>query len=415
MNPPDPIGLIVAGLGGAAVGLERQRSGHADGPAARFAGIRTFTLLGILAGLSGWLWTAGAAVLAAILLAGAAAVTAAGYMTASRREIDGTTEVGAILVLAAGTLAGMGLIQVASAIFAIEVLLLVEKSRLHSIARRIDDTELRAGVRFAVMALVILPLLPKGPYGPWNSFRPRELWILVLFFSGLSFVGHLLRRLVGPRGYLWSGVVGGLISSTNVTLNFARTSRKEPSVEGPLAVGAVGANAMLYPRVLVATAVLNAAILPGLAAYLAAPALAAAAAAAFGARKLPAKDSVSELPRNPLQLSSALQMAALFQAVLVAVKFAQATWGQAGVLTTAAVLGLTDVDALTLSMTRGTGGTISPAIAALAIALGILANTVLKILIALIFGTPKFRKIVAVTLAAMLVVGAAAILLLPRP
>jgi uncharacterized membrane protein (DUF4010 family) len=415
MTPPDPIGLIVAGLGGAAVGLERQWSGHADGPTGRFAGIRTFTLLGVLAGLTGWLWTAGAAVLAAVLLGGAVAITAAGYVAASRRETDGTTEVAALVVLAAGILAGVGLIQFASAIVAIEVLLLVEKSRLHSIARKIDDTELRAGVRFAVMALVVLPLLPKGPFGPLGSFRPRELWILVLFFSGLSFLGYMLRQAIGPRrGYLWSGALGGLISSTNVTWTFARASKKEPSVERPLAVGTIAANAVLYLRVAAATAVLNVAILPSLAAYLATPFAVAALAVALNARKLPARDSASDLSGNPLQLSSALQMAVLFQFVLTAVKFAQATWGQAGVLTSAGVLGFTDVDALTLSMTRGTGGTVTPGIAALAIAIGIAANTVLKTGLAVIFGTSKFRMIVGLTLAAVLAASVASILLLPR-
>ncbi len=413
MTSPDPIGLLVAALGGAAVGLERQWSGHAEGPSARFAGIRTFTMLGALAGLSGWMWTAGMPAFAGILLAGGVAITAAGYVAASRKEIDGTTEVAALLVLAAGMLAGMGLLRMASGIIAVEILLLVEKSRLHSLVRRIDDTELRAGVRFAVMALVILPLLPKGPYGPFASVRPHELWILVLFFSGLSFLGHLARRLVGPRrGYLLSGVFGGLISSTNVTLTFARLSRKEPSIAPALAVGAVGANAMLYPRVLAAIAVLNGALVGPLVPYLAAPAVVAWLAVAVGARKQQTGDTVpSVLAGNPLQLSAALQMAVLFQVVLLAVNFARDTWGQAGVLTTAAVLGLTDVDALTVSITKG-AQSLSLDVAALAIAIGILANTALKMGVALFFGNPRFRVIVAGTLLTMLVAAAASIALM---
>jgi uncharacterized membrane protein (DUF4010 family) len=187
------------------------------------------------------------------------------YIAASRHDIDGTTEVAALIVLAAGVLAGMGLVRIASGIVALEVLLLVEKSHIHSLVQRIDDIELRAGIRFAVMALVILPLLPEGPYGPYASVRPRQLWILVLFFSGLSFLGDVLQRLVGPgRGYLVSGAVGGLISSTNVTLTFARSSRSEPSIGRALAFGVVAANAVLYLRVLAATAALNAPLVPPL-------------------------------------------------------------------------------------------------------------------------------------------------------
>ena len=96
--------------------------------------------------------------------------------------MDATTEVAALVVLAAGLLAGTGAFQLASAIIALETLLLVEKGRLHRLVQRIDDVELRAGVRFAVMACVILPLLPEGPYGPLGGVRPRELWALVLSF-----------------------------------------------------------------------------------------------------------------------------------------------------------------------------------------------------------------------------------------
>src|SRR5688572_8455882 len=158
MTTSDIVRLLIAALGGAAVGLERQWSGHAVGPQARFAGIRTFTLLGGVGGLTGWLWTAGVTVPASILLAGAVLMVAAAYYAGSRQNIDGTTEVAALVVLAAGVLAGIGSVQLASAIFALATLLLVEKTRLHAFVLRIDDVGLRSGVRFGVMALVILPL-----------------------------------------------------------------------------------------------------------------------------------------------------------------------------------------------------------------------------------------------------------------
>jgi len=415
MNPSDVLGLIVATLGGTAVGLERQRSGHADGPSARFAGIRTFTMLGALAGLAGWLWTTGVAVLAAVLLAGAVAITASAYIASSRRDVDGTTEVSALIVMAAGVIAGTGSVRLASGIIAVEVLVLVEKSRLHALATRIDDVDLRSGVRFGIMALVILPLLPEGPYGPFGGVRPRLLWVLVLFFSGLSFVGHVMRRIAGPgRGYLVSGLIGGLVSSTNVTLTFARLSRIQRPMQRALAFGAVAANAVLYPRVFVAVAVLNAALLFPVLRYLAAPALLLAVVTAAGlrSRDLDAGDEAgSPLARNPLQVSAAVQMALLFQFVITIVGVARARWGDAGTLSTAAVLGLTDVDALTVSMAREVATKGSLDTAALAIAIGVLANTVLKTILALAFGESKFRTIVGWTLAAVIVAAALSILL----
>lgn len=412
METSDALGLLIAALGGAAVGLERQWSGHAEGPGARFAGIRTFTMLGAVGGFTGLMWGAGVTIPAALLFAGAVAIVAAAYARGSRHDIDGTTEVAALVVLAAGVLAGIGSIRLASAIVAVVTLLLVEKSRLHALVRRIDDVGLRSGVRFAVMALVVLPLLPPGPYGPLGGIRPRELWALVLFFSGLSFAGYVARRLVGPdHGYIATGLLGGLVSSTNVTFTFARTSRSEPAMDRVLAIGAVAANAMLYPRVVVATAILNPAVVAPLLPYLAPPAVVAALVAAAGARRSAGTAASDVTPQNPLQLGAALQMAALFQAVLMVVFLARGRWGASGIFTSAAVLGLTDVDALTLSMARDVARSMSPAIAAAAIALGVLTNTGMKLGLALFFGTPRFRLIAGGALAFMLVALAAALAL----
>ena len=402
--------IVIAALGGAAVGVERQWSGHAEGPAARFAGIRTFTMLGAIGGMSGLFWNEGVTVPAAILLSGAVAVVAAAYVAGSRHDIDGTTEAAALVVLAAGLLAGLGSVRVSSGVIAILVLLLVEKSRLHSVVRRIDDVGLRSGVRFAVMALVILPLLPEGPFGPFGGVRPRQLWVLVLFFSGLSFAGYVARRIVGTgHGYLATGLLGGLISSTNVTFTFARTSRTEPALGGSLALGAVAANAMVFPRVLLATAILNPTVVGPLGVYFAAPALGAFVILVSGARRSATVPASDPSPSNPLQLTSALQMAGLFQVVLMAVHIARARWGASGVFTSAAVLGLTDVDALTVSMAKDVADALSPAIAATAIAVGVLSNTAMKIALALVFGSHRFKVVAAGALFFMFVALALAV------
>ena len=406
------IGLLISTLGGAAVGLERQWSGHAGGPAARFGGIRTFTMLGALGGLSGWLWAVGVTAPAAILCAGAVLIVATGYLAASRKDVDGTTEVAALVVVAAGVLAGLDYVRLASGIFASTTLLLVEKSRLHALAARIDDVGLRSGVRFAAMALVILPLLPEGPYGPFGGIKPRELWALVLFFSGLSFAGYLARRIVGPgHGYFVTGLLGGLISSTNTTFTFARASRAERKLELALAFGTVAANAVLYPRVLAAAAILNPAVVGPLAPLLVVPAVIGLAVAVLGIRRSRTVEALDETTANPLQLWGALQMAALFQAVLMVVSVVQERWGTSGVMVTAAVLGLTDVDALTISMSRDVAQSVSPATAAAAITVGVLSNTGMKLALAAFLGSRRFGLIAGGTLAAMLAALGGALLL----
>jgi len=160
---------------------------------------------------------------------------------------------------------------------------------------------------------------------------------------------------------------------------------------------------MLYPRVLVVTAILNPAVAGPLLPYLAPPFLVATLVAVLGVRRVAASDSSQELPQNPLQLGRALQMAALFQGVLMTVYVARNVWGASGVLTSAAVLGLTDVDALTLSMAREVARTVSPVVAATGIAIGVLTNTAMKLSLALFLGSPRFKVVAGGALMLMLV------------
>jgi uncharacterized membrane protein (DUF4010 family) len=401
-DPSGLLGLIVAAIGGLAIGVERQRSGHASGQQARFGGVRTFTLLGGIAGLAGWLTTLHLIGLGIVLAAGAVALVICGYLAASHRDVDATTEAAALVVIAAGLAAGVGWLALASGVIAVCALLLVEKSQLHALVGRIDDEELRAAARFGVMAVVILPLLPEGPIGPYGGIKPRELWLLVLFFTGLSFSGYLARRLVGPgHGYPVAGLLGGVISSTNVTFSFARLSRREPTLSRPLAIGAIGACTMLFPRVLVAAGVLNLAVAKTLLPHLIAPFAIGVITLVLWWKRSAHVERPAEGPSNPLQVGPALQMAAVFQLVLFAVNGARQFFGDSGLIVSAAVLGLTDVDALTISMTKVAAAGGAQSIAATAIAVGIVANCLLKIGLALSLGTPRFRWLTATLLSAM--------------
>jgi uncharacterized membrane protein (DUF4010 family) len=407
------VGIVGAALGGAAIGLEREWSGHATGPAAHFAGIRTFTLLGGLGGLSGWLWLGNYELLAVALLGGGAGIVVAAYVAASRRQIDGTTEVAALVTLAAGTLAGTGNLAIASAVVAITVVILAEKSRLHTMVARIADAELQAATRFAVMAVVILPLLPSGPYGPFGGVRPRELWLLVLLFSGLNFVGYITYRAVGPRrGYLFAGLIGGLISSTSVTLLFSRTSRTSRGSAAPLAFGVMAACTVMFLRMGVATAVLHWPLAPALAPYLVAPFLAGALMTTIGMRRQREESHTTEHPDNPLGFWNAVQMAGLFQGVLFLVFAVRELWGSIGLLVSGAVLGLSDVDALTISMTRSTATGTPLAIGAQALAIGALTNTILKLGLAAALGHTRFRRIAVPGLAVLAAASIASIAIL---
>ena len=400
-SPIQIVGILIAAIGGLAVGLEREWSGHASGPHARFAGVRTCTLLGILAGLSGWMWTNQFQLLALLLIGGSAALIVAAYAAAARKDIDGTTEVASLVVLGGGVTAGVGAWGLAAGIFALTTLLLVEKSRIHDYARRLEDTSLRAAIRFGVMAVVVLPLLPEGPFGPGAGFRPRTLWIAVLLFSGLSFLGYLARKaLHGTHGYPVAGLLGGVISSTGVTFTFSKLSRSKSASAGALAAGVIGACTVLFVRVLVATATLNKDLAIAGAPYFTVPFVVGIAATGISWWLKRDKVENMEEVKNPLQFWSSLQMALMFQAVLYLVRWLESSFGNQGLLISGAVLGFTDVDALTISMARGVQTT-DWNVAAQALCLGILSNTVLKILVALVLGAGKFRLYVTAGLLAI--------------
>ncbi|HEX5632687.1 MAG TPA: DUF4010 domain-containing protein, partial [Gemmatimonadales bacterium] len=265
-------GLAVAALVGLAVGIEREWSGHATGPGARFAGVRTFLLLGVLGGLAGLLARQGGIAIAVVLVAAGAALAVAAYLRTAQRDIpeavDGTTEAAALVVLADATIAGLGHLRLAAGVAAVVVLALREKSTIQRFVRRIGEVELRAAFQFAVLALVLLPLLPEGPYGPLGGVRPRELWVVVLLISGLNFLAMLAQRLVGrARGSTIAGALGGLVSSTVVTLAFSRESRDPDAPARPLALGVIGACTMLIPRLLVLALALQPVLAPRLVPY----------------------------------------------------------------------------------------------------------------------------------------------------
>ena len=404
-------GLAVAILGGAAVGVERQHSGHATGPDARFGGIRTFSLLGTLSGIAGVLIHAELMLPASLLIAGALALTVAAYVRASRKDIDATTEVAALVVLGAGVLAGLGQLRFSAALTTLTVLLLAEKPRLHKFVSRLDEPTMLAAARFAVMSAVILPLLPEGPIGPGPGIKPRELWMLVLLFSGMSFVGFIAQRAAGAAGYPLTGLLGGLVSSTSVTLTFARLSKSHADQATALAAGAVAASTVLFLRVAIAVAVIEASVLPVLARYLAAPFGAAVLAMVLAWRSLRDTHAPPHTLRNPLQFGAAIEMAVLFQVVLFIVFYVGREVGDSGLMVSGFVLGLTDADALTLSMTRSVSTGTSIDAAARAIAIGIVANSLMKAGIAATIGSRGFKWQAGAALIGMAAAGAGALML----
>jgi len=359
----------------------------------------------VLGGIAGVLTEESYSALGAALALGAAALCVAGYAVAARRptaSTDGTTEAGALAVVGLGVLAGLGSLGLAEGAGAILVFMLREKERLHWMVRRVNEPEFRAGVQFAVLAVVVLPLLPEGPFFGPIALHPRSLWAIVLLFSGLNFAGYVARRIVGDsRGLGITGALAGVISSTALTLNFSRQSRTRVALGAALAYGVVAACTVLIPRVVIVSAALNPPVARALIPLVVPAFVAGLSLIAIGWRSKQSEPSGSAaLESNPLRLGAAIQMALAFQAAIVVIGFVRARWGTPGIYTSGAMLGLTDVDALTVSMSRARDG-LSPDVAARAIAIGILANTALKAMIALVLGGHTFRRRAVASLTAM--------------
>ena len=419
MTPLDyetAVRLSIAGLIGLGVGVERERSGRTAGPDGRFAGIRTFLLLGLLGGAAGLLASQGRDAIAVGLVLGGVTLSVGAYIVATRRagsSTDGTTEAAAITVIALAALAGAGLVGLAAGAGSIVVLALSEKTRLHAFVQRIGEVELHAALQFTVLALVVLPLLPSGPVLGPLAIRPRALWIVVLLFSALNFAGYLARRFVGvERGYGVTGALGGIVSSTAVTLSFSRLSAGQAEIGVPLARGVIAACTMLIPRVLAISAVLNPDVALALAPRLLPPFVLGASIVFFAWRRDPAAQTNAqvETTRSPLRLSSALKMAIAFQVALSVMVFVRNEFGDIGLYGTGAALGLTDIDALTVSMS--TPSSQVPAdLAARVLAFGILVNTIMKLGLALAIGRFKFRRMVGVGLGGLALASGAGVLL----
>lgn len=370
-------------------------------------GFVPFLLIGLFGGTAGLIMDRSAGV-AAVLLGVAGAFIVASYVAAVRRpgaDLDGTTESAALVVLSIGALAGMGFLSLASGVAAVVVLVLSAKTRLHWFVHRIGAVELRAGLQFAVLALVVLPLLPEGPFGPFGGIRPRALWMVVLLFSALNFVGYIARRLAGARrGYPLVGLIGGLVSSTAVTLQFARASRQSPELSRPLALGTVAAWAMVLPRAAIVSAILNLPLALALVPYVVPAAAVAVVMGLMVFARIPDdgtddRDLVAQ--KSPLRLASAIELAVALQLVLMVLVFVRARFGTDAVLASAALLGLTNVDALTFAMSRLGTSPDTIALAAKAIAIGLVATTIWKGILGLALGAPRFRPIIGLGVLAL--------------
>jgi uncharacterized membrane protein (DUF4010 family) len=407
----------IALLIGVLIGLEREYARLKEDVRA-FAGVRTFPLVALLGCCAALMTDLGGPWAFAILAVLVGSLIAISYsIDAFQGRVGMTTEVAAVVVFVCGALAYWGYLELAAALAVVTFGFLTLKPQLHRLASRVSSEDMYATLKFAVISLIVLPVLPNQTYGPppFDAFNPYKTWLMVVFISGISFLGYVLIKVVGSRrGIGLTGLLGGLVSSTAVTLSFAHRSEEQPDFARPFVLAITLAWTVMFGRVLVEVAVLN----RGLLSQLWLPLVAGMAAGLafcviyFSAQRT-AQESDVEIS-NPFELGPAIKFGLLYAAILLVAKVAQYYFLDAGVYVASVVAGFTDVDAITLSMAElsGAPGGVSLPTGARAVVLAVIANTVVKGGIALTTGSATLRGALLPPLLFILIVTAVAGLLL---
>jgi uncharacterized membrane protein (DUF4010 family) len=406
--------LAVALAIGLLIGIERGWKQRSEPEGERTAGLRTLSLAGLLGGIWGALalgtgrW--GLVGLGLVFIGFTAVIATFRYREMQHEGSFGaTTVVAGMIAFSLGALAVLGDPRAAAAAGVAATVLLALKAALHAWLERLTWEELRSGLILLAMTVILLPLLPDRELTPWFPVNPREVWLITIMIAALSFAGYVVIRVAGPRfGILLSGLVGGLVSSTAVTLNMAHLARQHPAHNELFAAATMFAGAMMMLRVLVIVAAINIVLLPILALPLILGALTQALIGGAIARRAGSEGEGSEplALTNPLDLVAVLQFGALL-AVIMALANGIATWaGSPGAFALAAISGAVDVDAISLSMARLAPDRLDATTAVAAILIAVAANSIAKVVLASIAAGRDFAMLLAPVLAATLLTGA---------
>jgi uncharacterized membrane protein (DUF4010 family) len=409
------LSFATAVLLGALIGIEREKRKREEGETGGIAGLRTFTLLALFGAAAGWLaqetsspWIAAAG----LLIVGGFVV--AGYLTVARASPDSTgltTEVAAVVVFLLGVMVMFGYSELAIGLGVVTAAVLAYKQPLHGFVEKLGWDDVFAGLRLLIATFIALPLLPNEPIDPWGALNPYKLWLLVILISSLSLIGYVLTRVLGQtRGTALTGLTGGLVSSTAVTLSFAKDARDKPRNNAAFACGILLAWAVMFARVIVLVAIVNRALLSQVLVPFVVMGVVVGSFAAFLYFCDGSKDGRlaegSVKVQNPFSLTAAAKFAAFFAVVLLAVKLVQEHFPPSGLYAVAAVAGLTDVDAITLSMSEFAKSA-EMRTAVIAIVIAALTNTLVKCGMAFVIAGPSLGKPLLAATATTLAAGLA--------
>ncbi len=403
---------LAAGL---LIGIERGWQGRNIEDNSLVAGVRTFALSSLLGAFAMLLSEKFGVTAWAVIFIGFAALVVASYFGELQRTGDMglTSEVAMLLTFLLGSLAMAGHAPLAAAGAVAVALLLSLKRVLHSALLRLSEDELSGTLKLLFISLVLLPALPNQGYGPWQAFNPYIIWWMVVLIAGIGFAAYVAIRLVGTRhGLLITALLGGIVSSTAMTVTLARLGQGR-NLQAILASGLLATSALMFPRVLLEAGLVNRALLPTLFWPLSVAALIYTGGALLYYRRAGNESEESpEAPlKNPFELGPALRFAALLALILLLIEAAQRWLGDAGVYLVALVSGLADVDAITLSLARSSHTELDNQVAVRGILLAALSNSLVKAFLVALIGGRQLALLTLPVMAAGLLAGALVLLL----
>jgi len=405
--------FLIALVLGALIGLEREydryRTGKYD-----YAGIRTFPLIALSGAISAYLgaiisvWIFVASMLVMGFLIG---VTYIALERRSKHYRGATSEIAGLITFFIGALVFYDQISISIVLSVIMTVILYFRTFLHTFAKRIKAIELADTLKFAVVVFVILPFLPNQNYGPYGIFNPYFMWMMVVLISGIGFVGYIILKWFGEKGMVLTGLLGGLISSTIVTMNFSHRSMREKKIYPALVLGVILANGMMFLRILIEVFILNRELFQRIVITLLILILITLVFSYFllkKARKVKSKINLG----SPFTLRPALKFGLLFATIIALVKIADIYFASKGVYFISFISGIANVDAITVSLSQLAKSSISLETAEHGIIIAALTNIAVKGGIAMWFGNREFGKSVLGIFAFLVMVGIALVLLI---
>jgi len=381
--------LAIALAIGLLIGLERGWSSREEKEGGRAAGIRTHALSGLLGGVSGQLSSLTDPSVLGLAFLAFALVTGLFHWAEMRvdRSVSATGAVASLLGFALGAYAVLGDPTIAAAAAVASVLLLALKQPLHGWLKRLEWIDIRAVLILATMTFLFLPVLPDYALDPWGALNPAQIWKYAIFICGISFSGYIVTHIFGARtGITIAALAGGIVSSTATTLSLARFARSDPGTSRLAAGGALLSGAVMAARVLLITSTLAPSLLSGIAApLLTAMAVQLLIGGLYLNQGEPAQTPPMNL-HNPFDLVSAFQLAALIGFILLVTAITLQYLGEQALLALAALSGIADVDAITLSLAEMADGAEKPQTLMLGILIAASTNALTKIGISAFIG-----------------------------